>query len=103
MTKVAGKVTFGSTGTKVVSIGIAANDIYFFPDGTAATGYADHSYQFSRTPGATTDRTKAVVAYDPATGTKVLELSVTAWGPTSFTCNVTVASASWPFDLVAST
>lgn len=103
MSVVAGKVTFGSTGNKTVSIGVQPNDIMFFVDSVSQIGYADASpYQFSRSPSFATDRTKAVVAYD-GSGTKVLEFNVTGFTVSGFTCNVTVASASYPFDLIART
>jgi len=100
MSDIAGKVTFGSTGSKTVAIGIAANDISFYPENSPTCGFADHSFQFSRTPGQSTDYTKALVAYDTS-GSKILEFNVTGWGATSFTCSVTFVSGTQSFALVA--
>lgn len=101
MSTVAGVVTFGSTGAKMVALGIAANDITFYPDDSITIGYADHSFQFSRSPGLNNDHSK--VSIYNTSGVKVVEFTVTGWGATTFSLNVTLANASYPIVLVART
>jgi hypothetical protein len=98
---VAGVVTFGSTGSKTILLGIAANDVTFLPDDSTTIGYADHSFQFSRSPGLANDHSKISV-YN-LSGTKIAEFIVTAWGATTITCNVTFLSGFCTIPLVART
>jgi hypothetical protein len=100
MSEVSGPITFGSTGSKTISLGIAANDITFVPDDSDTFGFADHSFQFSRS-GANYDHTKISI-YD-TTSVKRVEFTVTGWTSTGFTCNVTLADNSISIPLIART
>lgn len=101
MSVVSGPVTFGSTGSKSILLGISPSDLWFLPDDSITIGHADSSYQFSRSPGVNNDHTK--IAIYNTSGVKVVEFTVTGLTATGFTCNVTVANASYPIVLVART
>jgi hypothetical protein len=100
MSVVSGPVTFGSTGSKTVILGIAASEILFLPDNSHTIGHADHAYQFSRT-GSLYDHTKISI-YDTS-NVKRVEFTVTGWGASTFTCNVTLADNSISIPLIART
>lgn len=113
MNVISGKVTFGSTGAKVVGIGINFIDLDFTAgsrdatvetNGIFAHGHADANKQFCHTirdGGSETSQTKAMRAYDAA-GNIVLEFNVTGgWGTAFANINVTVADPNYPFELVA--
>jgi hypothetical protein len=99
MSVVSGSVTFGSTGSKTVAIGISANQIDLFPDDSNTIAHADSGFQFSRSPGLNNDHTKVNI-YNTS-GVKVLELTHTGFSGTNWNCNVTLANASYPIVLVA--
>jgi hypothetical protein len=112
MTVVSGQVTFGSAGTKNVGLGVNVNDLDVYCGarsgttetfGTIAVGHADSANQFcftSTNSKSTYDTSNVMVVYN-SSGTKVLEFSVTGgWGTSTITFNCTVASSSYPFQLV---
>lgn len=101
MSIVSGPVTFGSTGSKTVAIGISANEIEFIPDDSITYGHADSGFQFSRSPGVNNDHSK--ISIYNTSGTKVVEFTHTGFSGTNWQCNVTLANASYPIVLVART
>lgn len=85
-----GQVTFGSTGPKSVYFGQTANELVFVYDSTQS-GYSDSTHQFNKDGAG-----KSLVVRSG--GVKVLEFNVTGgWGTSTWTFNVTYASASYPF------
>lgn len=113
MTVVSGKVTFGSTGPQMLLLGINFNEADLYAgarDGTTETngllaiGHADANKQFCHTTrdgSSETIQTKAMRLKD-ASGNVVLEFNITGgWGTTVMNINVTVANASYPFEIVA--
>lgn len=112
---VSGQVTFGFMGTKNVFLGIPVNDLDIYggsrtgtveTDGLESMGHADASNQFCRTSKdgrADKDSTHCLVLYN-SSGVRVVEARVTGgWGTSTITFDCTIASASFPFDLVART
>lgn len=116
MSVVSGQVTFGSTGSTNVGLGITTNSIETYmgsrsggtieTDGLISVGHADSGNQFcrnSKDARADKDSSHCVTAYSAA-GTKVLEAAVTGgWGTATLTFNVTIANSNYPFDIVART
>lgn len=113
MSVVAGKATFGSTGSKTLYIGINYEEVDFFAgprdgvietNGLLAIGHADANKQFCHTikdGKSEAHQTKCMRAYDAA-GNVVLEFNVTSgWGTPFLTCNVTIANINYPFELRA--
>ncbi len=101
MAVISGQVTFGSTGTKPVYMVNVINDLDTLgPNGSR--GHADATNQFAYNNSGK-DATHAISIYN-SSGVKVVEASVTGgWGTSTLTFNCTLASASYPFDLIGRT
>ncbi|MFM9793291.1 hypothetical protein [Streptomyces turgidiscabies] len=100
MSTVPGKVTLASTGTITLGVG-QVNDISFFPESCPSDGFADSTYQFSRSPGKASSYTKQIF-YNNA-GTKVIEFTVTGFNALGVDINVTMANSAYPLAVVART